>query len=70
MTKWGVGEYYQQGLYKQGWALFKQNLNEESLPLFARLLDGQLRDEKSARGYRPVESLAVPTASWWKTPCG
>ncbi|MEJ0100986.1 MAG: tetratricopeptide repeat protein [Pseudomonadota bacterium] len=57
VTKRGVGEYYQQGLYKQGWALFKQNLNEESLPLFARLLDGQLRDAKSPRGYRPVESL-------------
>jgi len=56
VTKWGVGEYYQQGLYKQGWALFKQNLNRESLPLFARLLDGQLRDD-SARGYRPLEKL-------------
>jgi tetratricopeptide (TPR) repeat protein len=57
VTKWGVGEYYQQGLYKQGWALFKQNLNHESLPLFARLLDGQLRDASAPRGYRPLEKL-------------
>lgn len=57
VTKWKVGEFYQQALYKQGWALFKQNLNDESLPLFARLVDAQLRDAKSPRGMRPLESL-------------
>ncbi len=54
VTKWGVGEYYQQGLYKQGWSLFKQNLNEESLALFARLLDGAAaRRQGGARVPRP-----------------
>jgi tetratricopeptide (TPR) repeat protein len=49
--------YYQQALYKQGWALFKQSLNEESLPVFARLLDLKLRDPAAADGLRRVESL-------------
>ncbi len=57
VTRWNAGEFYQQALYKQGWALFKQNLNDDSLPLFARLLDAQLRDAKAARGVRPLESL-------------
>lgn len=34
--------YYQQSLYKNGWAMFKQGLNEESLPSFAGLLDAKL----------------------------
>ncbi len=29
-------------LYKHGWSLFKQSLNEESLPSFAGVLDQQL----------------------------
>ncbi|MEO6368455.1 MAG: tetratricopeptide repeat protein, partial [Steroidobacteraceae bacterium] len=57
VTKRGPGAYYQQGLYKQGWALFKQNLNDESLPVFARLLDVKLREPSAARGFRPLESL-------------
>jgi cellulose synthase operon protein C len=57
VTRRGPGAFYQQGLYKQGWALFKQNLNEESLPLFARLLDVKLRDASAARGFRPLETL-------------
>jgi cellulose synthase operon protein C len=57
VTRAGAGEYYQQGLYKQGWSLFKQNLNEESLPLFARLLDGRLLDASTPRGFRQPESL-------------
>ncbi len=57
VTAAGGGEFYQQALYKQGWSLFKQNLNEESLPLFARLLDAQLRDPGSPHGYRPLATL-------------
>jgi len=34
--------FYEQSLYKHGWSLFKQSLNEESLPSFATLLDHQL----------------------------
>ncbi len=57
VTRAGAGDYYEQGLYKQGWSLFKQNLNEESLPLFARLLDQQLLDASAPRGYRQPDSL-------------
>jgi tetratricopeptide (TPR) repeat protein len=57
VTNQGAGEFYQQALYKQGWSLFKQNLNDDSLPLFARLLDGQLRDPAAPRGARSLESL-------------
>jgi cellulose synthase operon protein C len=34
--------FYQQSLYKHGWSLFKQGLNEDSLPSFAELLDAKL----------------------------
>ncbi|MEO7775276.1 MAG: tetratricopeptide repeat protein [Steroidobacteraceae bacterium] len=34
--------FYQQSLYKHGWSLFKQGLNEDSLPSFAELLDSKL----------------------------
>ena len=48
-------EYYQQSLYKHGWALFKQSMTEESLPSFAGVLDLEL----AARNGKPpaVESL-------------
>ncbi|MET0292908.1 MAG: tetratricopeptide repeat protein [Steroidobacteraceae bacterium] len=48
------GSFYQQALYKQGWALFKQSLNDESLPVFARLLDLKLLD---GNGMKPLDSL-------------
>lgn len=57
VTARGTGPFYQQALYKQGWSLFKQNLNEESLPVFARLLDAQLRDDSAPRGMRPLDTL-------------
>jgi cellulose synthase operon protein C len=57
VTRRGAGAFYQQGLYKQGWALFKQNLNEESLPVFARLLDVKLREPAAARGFRQPDAL-------------
>jgi tetratricopeptide (TPR) repeat protein len=58
VTRRGSGEFYQQGLYKQGWALFKQNLNDESLPVFAKLLDVKLRDARAAGGFRQPATLA------------
>jgi tetratricopeptide (TPR) repeat protein len=58
VTRRGPGDFYQQSLYKQGWALFKQNLNDDSLPVFAKLLDLKLRDGKSVRGFRPPEKLS------------
>ncbi|HYP79365.1 MAG TPA: tetratricopeptide repeat protein, partial [Steroidobacteraceae bacterium] len=57
VTRRGSGEFYQQALYKQGWALFKQNLNDESLAAFARLLDVKLLDARSPRGFRALEDL-------------
>ncbi|RYG79950.1 tetratricopeptide repeat protein, partial [bacterium] len=51
-------QFYQQGLYKQGWSLFKQSLNEESLPVFAKLLDLKLRSPQAAEGARRLDTLA------------
>ncbi|HMA11337.1 MAG TPA: tetratricopeptide repeat protein [Steroidobacteraceae bacterium] len=58
VTRPGSGDFYQQALYKQGWSLFKQNLNDESLPVFGRLLDLKLRDARAPRGFRQPETLA------------
>jgi tetratricopeptide (TPR) repeat protein len=52
------GELHQQALYKQGWSLFKQGANDESLPVFARLLDLQLRDPAAPQGFRMPETLS------------
>jgi tetratricopeptide (TPR) repeat protein len=38
-----ASSFYEQSLYKQGWALFKQSLNEESLDSFAGVLDQKLK---------------------------
>lgn len=54
----GAGEFYQQALYKQGWSLFKLSLHDESLAVFARLLDAQLLDAGSRSGFRPLDTLA------------
>ncbi len=47
--------YYEQGLYKQGWSLFKQGRGEESVDSFLKVIDlvmvdnGKLRDARRAR---------------------
>jgi cellulose synthase operon protein C len=43
--------FYEQSLYKQGWALFKESLNEESLASFATLLDAKLGTQSA----RPIK---------------
>lgn len=53
-----TSSFYQQSLYKQGWALFKQGLNDESLPVFARLLDLKLTDRARPAGLVRLEDLA------------
>jgi tetratricopeptide (TPR) repeat protein len=58
VTRRGEGDFFQQGLYKQGWSLFKQSQNDDSLPVFARLLDLQLRDPSAPQGFRRPENLA------------
>ena len=66
----GSGDFYQQGLYKQGWALFKQNLNDESLPVFARLLDLKLRDARAAARLPPArDAWPAPIARSSTTRC-
>jgi tetratricopeptide (TPR) repeat protein len=57
VTGRGPGDFYQQGLYKQGWALFKLGLYEESLPVFGRLLDLKLLDAGAPSGFKPMDSL-------------
>jgi tetratricopeptide (TPR) repeat protein len=50
--------FYEQGLYKQGWSLFKQSLNEESLRPFALLLDRVLLDRRRAGAARNWDTLS------------
>jgi tetratricopeptide (TPR) repeat protein len=38
----GGSRFFEQSLYKHGWSLFKQGLNQESLGSFARVLDQKL----------------------------
>src|SRR5688572_879831 len=48
--------FLSQSLYKHGWSLFKQGLNEESLPSFAGVLDRTMLS-KDARALIPLEKL-------------
>lgn len=57
VTRRGPGGFYQQALYKQGWSLFKQSLNEESLPVFAKLLDLKLLDPATPGKFRQLDTL-------------
>jgi tetratricopeptide (TPR) repeat protein len=52
--------FYDQSLYKQGWSLFKQSLNEECLRPFAAVLDRLLLDRRRAGKARAWESLSRP----------
>jgi tetratricopeptide (TPR) repeat protein len=52
--------FYPQSLYKEGWSLFKQGLNEESLPVFAGVLDAVLIDPLRPAEVRKSESLSRP----------
>ena len=48
--------YLTQSLYKHGWSLFKQGLNDDSLPSFAGVLDRTMLSKKTAKMI-PVEKL-------------
>jgi tetratricopeptide (TPR) repeat protein len=50
--------FYEQGLYKQGWSMFKQSLNEESLQPFATLLDRVLLDRRHPGQARNWDTLS------------
>ena len=42
IARGATSPFYVQSLYKGGWSLYKESLSEQSLPLFARLLDCEL----------------------------
>ena len=50
-----AGVFFEQSLYKEGWALFKQGEHEASAASFLRVLDRQLVDAKG--GLRPPDTL-------------
>ena len=49
--------FYEQSLYKHGWSLFKQSMNEESLPSFAGVLDQKLLGGKLAGPLKRPDQL-------------
>jgi tetratricopeptide (TPR) repeat protein len=62
--------FFEQGLYKLGWSLFKQSLGEESVAAFLRMLDrvlvqdGRLRDTESmSRAERELTDDAMRAIS-------
>jgi TolA-binding protein len=52
--------FYEQSLYKRGWSLFKQARNEESLEVFALLMDRKLLDPASRAVVVDVAKLSRP----------
>jgi len=50
--------FYTQSLYKNGWSLFKQSLNEDSLPSFAGVLDQELLGGVKGAPMRALENLS------------
>jgi tetratricopeptide (TPR) repeat protein len=52
----GDSSFLTQSLYKHGWSLFKQGLNDESLPSFAGVLDRTML-AKQSRALIPMEKL-------------
>lgn len=51
------GPFYEQSLYKLGWSLFKQSLNEESLLPFGGVLDANLLDRRDRSRMIAVDGL-------------
>src|SRR6187399_3561571 len=60
VTKGDKAAFLSQSLYKHGWSLFKQGLNDESLPSFAGVLDRTMLT-KDTHALIPLEKL--PRAS-------
>jgi tetratricopeptide (TPR) repeat protein len=53
----GSSNFYAQSLYKHGWSLFKQGLNEDSLKSFGDLLDLSLIDPKDGARMRDWNAM-------------
>lgn len=56
LSKGESSSFLTQSLYKHGWSLFKQGLNDESLPSFAGVLDRTMLT-KQTRALVPLEKL-------------
>jgi cellulose synthase operon protein C len=56
VSKGDKAAFLSQSLYKHGWSLFKQGLNDESLPSFAGVLDRTMLT-KDTRALIPLEKL-------------
>jgi tetratricopeptide (TPR) repeat protein len=56
VTRGDKSSFISQSLYKHGWALFKQGLNDESLPSFAGVLDRTMLT-KTDRRLIPIDKL-------------
>ena len=50
--------FYSQSLYKQGWSIFKQSLNEESLPSFGGVLDQALLGGNTSAPMKSIDKLS------------
>ncbi|HEX3843257.1 MAG TPA: tetratricopeptide repeat protein [Steroidobacteraceae bacterium] len=55
IARGAASPYYIQSLYKRGWSLYKESLPQQSLPMFARLLDCELLGPEG--GVRPLTGL-------------
>ncbi|HTX06433.1 MAG TPA: tetratricopeptide repeat protein [Steroidobacteraceae bacterium] len=55
IARGGASPYYVQSLYKGGWSLYKESLPQQSLPVFARLLDIELLGSEGQ--VRPLTDL-------------
>jgi tetratricopeptide (TPR) repeat protein len=53
-------EFYEQSLYKHGWALFKRGDGDAGLDSFAKLLDRKLVDPRSPSGVVDVDKMTRP----------
>jgi TolA-binding protein len=55
IARGATSSFYVQSLYKSGWALYKESLPQQSLPVFAKLLDCELLAPDG--GVRPLTDL-------------
>jgi tetratricopeptide (TPR) repeat protein len=53
-----ASDFYEQALYKHGWALFKQSATEQSAQSFLSLLDRKLTDPQAEDGTVALDSLS------------
>ncbi len=50
--------FYEESLYKHGWALFKRGLNEEALPSFMGVVEQVLSDPAKPGGVKPLDKVS------------